>query len=104
MVNITCFAAVAVIAARIAKAWILNWSPTDIVASNKNDGSGTKGINEPKKVTKLKPKYPISGAKGKRAAKSTKQCFYTLYLTIKKNHGLENNLISKIIKISYFVT
>jgi hypothetical protein len=32
----------------------LNWSPTAIVASTTNDGIGTKGISEPKKLTKLR--------------------------------------------------
>ena len=34
---------------------MLNCSPTAIVANKTNDGIGTKGINEPKKLTRLNP-------------------------------------------------
>jgi hypothetical protein len=39
-----------------------------MVASTTNDGIGTKGIKEPKKLTKLSAIYPTSDAKGKRAS------------------------------------
>jgi hypothetical protein len=42
-----------------------------MVASNTKDGIGTKGISDPKKLTKLKPIYPTPGSKGKRSVKST---------------------------------
>ncbi len=51
-----CFATVAVMAAINASMWRLNWSPTDIVISKMNDGIGTNGINDPKKLTKAKPR------------------------------------------------
>ena len=43
---------VAEIAEDRAKMCRSNLSPTDIVASNKNPGRGTKGTREPKKVYK----------------------------------------------------
>jgi hypothetical protein len=50
------------------------------VASNTNDGIGTNGISEPKKLTSVRAIYPTSDAKGKRisekAEKSTSQSFY----------------------------
>ncbi len=82
---------------------MLNWSPSAaIVARNKKDGIGTNGIKEPKKLIRVKPKYPNSGEKGKRSVKSTNHSFFTRYLTIKKSENSHYN--SKIIKISYFVT
>lgn len=42
-----------------------------MVANKMNDGRGTKGISEAKKLTSAKPKYPISLANGKIAFKST---------------------------------
>ena len=62
---------VAVTAANIARIWISNWSPTDIVTRRINEGIGTKGINEPKKLTNAKPRYPTSGEKnGKKSQMS----------------------------------
>jgi hypothetical protein len=55
-------------------------SPTDIVASNKNPGNGTKGTSEPKKLTKAKLRYPTSGANGNRSTKSTNQTVFRHYL------------------------
>ena len=66
-----CFARVAVTAANIAKIWISNWEPTDIVTRRMNEGIGTNGINEPKKLTNAKPIYPTSGEKnGKKSQMS----------------------------------
>ena len=76
-----CFAAVAVIADSNAKTCKSNWSPTDIVANKRNEGRGTKGIKEPKKLTKVSPIYPTSGANGKMAAKSTIKAHAMDYLT-----------------------
>jgi hypothetical protein len=42
-----------------------------MVASKRNPGSGIKGINEPKKFTSPRPKYPTSGDIGNNAEKST---------------------------------
>ena len=67
-----CFAIVAVkaeIKARICKS---NCSPTDIVASKINEGTGTNGISEPIKLTRANPMYPTSGAKGKMSQRSTR--------------------------------
>ncbi len=50
-------------------------------------GTGTNGIREPKKLTKLRSGYPISGAKGKKSVKSTNHSFVKHYLTIKKRVG-----------------
>ena len=50
---------------------MLNFSPADMVASRMNDGKGTKGISEAKKLIRANPKYPISLANGKIADKST---------------------------------
>lgn len=92
-----CLAAVESKAEEIASMCKSYWSPTDIVASNKNDGTGTKGIKEPKKLTSDKPIYPASGAKGKRSVKSN-NCLGNLhYLTIRTQYV--KNL--PIIKISY---
>jgi len=52
--KIICFATVAEIADNNAKTCRSYSLPTDIVASNKNPGNGTKGIREPKKLTKAK--------------------------------------------------
>ena len=49
-----CFAAVAVNADMIAKICKSYCVPTDIVASNKNPGKGTKGTREPRKFTNAK--------------------------------------------------
>jgi len=38
-----------------------------------NDGIGTNGIREPKKLTRLRNGYPTTGAKGNRSVKSTNQ-------------------------------
>jgi hypothetical protein len=73
-------AAVAVTAEIIAKTCKSNESPTDIVASKRKEGKGTKGIKEPKKLTRVKPIYPTSGANGKMAAKSTIMANVTDYL------------------------
>jgi len=53
------------------------------VARNKKEGTGTKGIREPKKLTRPRPRYPNSGVKGNKSVKSTNHSFYTRYLTIK---------------------
>ncbi|MFB5615453.1 MAG: hypothetical protein ACE5RI_10280, partial [Candidatus Nitrosomaritimum yanchengensis] len=58
-----------------------NASPTDIVASKRKEGKGTKGIRDPKKLTSVSPIYPTSGANGKIAAKSTIQARVIHYLT-----------------------
>ena len=51
-----------------------------MVASKRNDGNGTKGIKDPKKLTRLSPIYPTSVAKGKIVAKSTNETvFFGLY-------------------------
>jgi hypothetical protein len=42
-----------------------------MVAINTKEGIGTKGISDPKKLTKLKPRYPTPGSKGKRSVNST---------------------------------
>ncbi|KAG2474691.1 MAG: hypothetical protein NPMRTH4_170010 [Nitrosopumilales archaeon] len=55
------------------------------MARNKKAGTGTKGIREPKKLTRPKPRYPNSGVKGNKSVKSTNHSFYTLYLTIKNS-------------------
>lgn len=90
-----CFAAVDSIAEEIARIWILYWSPTDIVANSKNDGTGTKGINEPKKLTRDNPMYPTSGAKGNRSAKSNNHHFDLRYLTIRSQiNNLQKSLQS----------
>ena len=82
---------------------MLNWSPSDAIVARKiKNGTGTNGIKEPKKLIRLKPKYPNSGEKGRRSVKSTNHSFFTRYLTIKKSENSHYN--SKIIKISYFVT
>ena len=39
-----------------ASMWRLNWSPTDIVINKMNEGIGTNGINDPKKLTRAKPR------------------------------------------------
>jgi hypothetical protein len=91
-----CFATVAVIADISAKKCKSYWLPTDIVARNKNPGSGTKGTREPKKLTRAKIRYPSSGANGKISPNSTNQTIFTLYL-IKSRKG---NL--QFIKISSF--
>ena len=56
-----------------------------MVASTMNEGIGTNGIKEPKKLTRLRKGYPISGEKGKRSVKSTNHSFCMRYLTIKKS-------------------
>jgi hypothetical protein len=33
-----------------------NLSPTDMVANKRNEGKGTKGIREPKKLTNVNPR------------------------------------------------
>ena len=50
-----------------------------------NDGIGTNGIREPKKLTRLRSGYPTSGAKGKKSVKSTNHSFVKHYLTIKNS-------------------
>ena len=45
-----------VIAEISARACMSNLSPTAIVASKRNDGSGTNGISEPKKLIIDKPR------------------------------------------------
>lgn len=62
---------------------MLNWSPTDIVASSTNEGMGTKGMSDPKKLTRPRLRYPTSGANGNRSVKSTNHSFELRYLTIK---------------------
>ena len=52
--NIICFATVALTADRIASKCKSYSEPTDIVASNKNPGRGTKGTREPMKLTKIR--------------------------------------------------
>jgi len=56
-----------------------------MVASSKNPGSGTKGIREPKKLTRDKLRYPTSGANGNRSTKSTNQTVFGLYLIKTRN-------------------
>ena len=50
------------------------------MARNKNPGNGTKGIREPKKLTKAKIRYPSSGANGKISPNSTNQTVFGPYL------------------------
>ena len=80
MVKINCFAIAAETAEINAKACRLYSLPTDIVASNKNPGNGTKGTREPKKLTRAKINIPSSGANGKISAKSMNQTIFRHYL------------------------
>jgi hypothetical protein len=57
------------------------------VARNKKDGTGTKGIREPKKLTRPKPTYPNPGEKGNKSIKSTNHSFYARYLTMKNSEN-----------------
>jgi len=53
-------------------------------------GIGINGSREPKKLTRLRSGYPISGAIGKNSVKSTNHSFVKHYLTIKYyNHFLK---------------
>jgi hypothetical protein len=45
------------------------------VARKMKCGTGTNGIREPKKLTRLRNGYPTSGAKGKKSVKSTNHSF-----------------------------
>lgn len=51
---------------------MLNLSPADIVANKMNDGNGTNGMSEPKKLIRAKPTYPTSSANGKITDKSNR--------------------------------
>ena len=50
-------------------------------------GIGINGNREPKKLTRLRSGYPISGAIGKSSVKSTNHSFVKHYLTIKKSNS-----------------
>ena len=50
-----------------------NWSPTAIVASRRNDGTGTNGMRDPKKLTSERSKYPPPGSNGKRSVMSNRR-------------------------------
>jgi hypothetical protein len=63
-----------------AKACKLYSFPTDIVASNRNPGKGTKGTSEPKKLTRAKIRIPSSGANGKISPNSMNQTIFRQYL------------------------
>jgi len=52
-----------------------------MVANKRKEGKGTKGIREPKKLTKVNPIYPTSGANGNNAVRSTIQAHISDYLT-----------------------
>jgi len=55
---------------------MLNWSPSAAIVPRKiTNGIGTNGIKEPKKLIRIKPKYPISGEKGSKSVKSTNHSF-----------------------------
>jgi hypothetical protein len=78
--NIICFATVALIAETKASICKSYSEPTDIVASSKNPGRGTNGINEPMKLTSARIKYPSSGANGKMSVNSINQMKIRRYL------------------------
>jgi len=67
-----------------------------MVARSKNPGKGTKGTNEPKKLTNPKREYPTSGAKGNKSTKSTIKTIFRHYLI---KSGIKN---IQFIKISSF--
>jgi len=60
------------------------------VARTMNDGIGTNGIREPKKLTRLRNGYPISGAKGKKSVKSTNHSFVKQLFNYKKSQEFCN--------------
>ena len=82
-----CFAIVAVKAEIKARICISNCPPTDMVASKINEGTGTNGINEPKKLTNVRPIYPTSDEKnGKKSQISNRIRFHYNYEKISNNH------------------
>lgn len=50
-------------------------------ASKRKPGSGINGINEPRKLTRARLRYPTSGANGNIAEKSTNHTVIKHYLT-----------------------
>ena len=55
--------------------------------SRMNDGIGTNGINEPKKLTNVRPIYPTSEEKnGKKSQISNRIRFHYNYEKISNNH------------------